>query len=331
MFGCETPSRGEARELGRLSVAIGPQEAAILGRRCGGASRAEYARELIERVLNGSFDAAGLLHAQPIAPLPDGVPAPRLDVRMSKQTRKQFGRWCRAGGVRLGDALRSAIHADEAGLLRGRGRRESSAMRPPAPAPTREPARREAPASGASTSSPAPAPRPPARSQPPRRPVAAEPAKLDALDLLAARVRTSGGSTGWLVAEVERADDDETAALIEKVSDEVGAFLYVEHWSEAAGLEIAQLIAYGGAGSEIAILVGVGLSREKETDDETGEVEEWSEPTYVGLDEPGRVADELVRIVRRLGRDAEVVARVHRLINDDGVVVGIVEFQAEVQ
>jgi len=283
---------------------------------------------MIAALVRAPGDVRDRLRRAPVDPLPeDRREQTRLDVRMPSELRERFDKW--VGHSDLGQIIRAAILDTEAG----------DAEKPsevPAHETLARTKSRGSPEEGARTLTP---PRKPLRTAPQRRGItwkernqtpAARPPKAaapgspsaDVLDLIAARVRQRRREQ-WclgrpiLTVRVERADPEDSDRLVETLIDDPGCFLLAATWDGEVEVALAARIADGAAGDELRILIGLRNGND--------------EPDLLGLDAPGAVANEVVALARRLGRDGNYQAIVHWLTRADAAVLGVVELVADLR
>ena len=86
-------------------------------------------------------------------------------------------------------------------------------------------------------------------------------------------------------------------------------------WEQSVQLAVASRFADGPRGGRLRILLGVG-----ELEDDYD---------FVGLDDPGGVAEAVVTLARRIAREGTYKAVAHWVECDDGASRGIVEVVAD--
>ena len=169
----------------------------------------------------------------------------------------------------------------------------------------------------------------------------------------------------WI--ESEAAMTRETDALIEDVETGADGILLARSWSAAVQLDLANLLADSAAGSSIRFVIGAwadasggiedegdeGNSEQFDVEDDYGEGwdadqdlyaqdeevdddddlegEGEGEVEWIGVRDPGGVADEAVRLAQRVGRDCDLRALTHLGIQVDGRSVHVVEVVGMVQ
>lgn len=190
------------------------------------------------------------------------------------------------------------------------------------------------------------------------------------LGAIAARVRRArqyhfGELRPQLWADAQAATTRETDALIEDVETGADGLLLARSWSAAVQLDLANLLADSAAGSSIRFVIGAwadasggiedegdegnseqfdveddygdgwdadqDLCAEDEEVDDDDDLEGEVEVEWIGVREPGGVADEAVRLAQRVGRDCDLRALTHLGIQVDGRSVHVVEVVGGVQ
>ena len=321
---------------GRLSVVLAPEDVAVLDELAGGRPRTKYARRLIKRLVTADDDIK--------TALPDPVPLPddknertRLDVRLSSDLRRQLKTWC-GRDLRMGDAIRGAIHADRGGLLTPSGADEqpSNGARKLRAKPIVQMPRRSRPLRARSRK---PDHRPGQPAQPPRP----RTPRQQRVDAIADRVRHR--QLGRMIAprvevEVTNATVAETEALVDHLEDDPGPTLLASCWSAEVEIAIAELLADGEPFSRHHVVLGAlpapqqaDLDDNENFDDLEDDAADYVEPSVkiVGLPNAPGVADELAGLVRKIGRDARAVVQVHRLAVDGLGVVRLLELGLELR
>ena len=323
------------KDPGRLSVVLGPEDVAVLDELAGGRPRTKYARRLIRKLVTADGDIKGAL--------PDPVPLPldskertRLDVRLSADLRRQLKQWC-GQDLRLGDAIRGALHADKGGLLTpSTAEQPSNGARRLRAKPIVQMPRRSRPLRARSRK---PDHRPGQPAQPPRP----RTPRQQRVDAIADRVRHR--QLGRMIAprvevEVTNATVAETEALVDHLEDDPGPTLLASCWSAEVEIAIAELLADGEPFSRHHVVLGAlpapqqaDLDDNENFDDLEDDAADYVEPSVkiVGLPNAPGVADELAGLVRKIGRDARAVVQVHRLAVDGLGVVRLLELGLELR
>ncbi len=319
------------QDSSRLSVVLAPEDVEVLDELAGGRPRTKYARRLIKQLLKAGDDIK--------AALPDPVPLPddkkqrtRLDVRLPPGLRHRLKQWC-GPGLRIGDALRGAIHADRGGLLTpSTDEQPTSAARKSQGRPIPQMPRRRRTRTG-----------PPSPPHHPERPAPARTPRQQRVDAVAARVRRQqvGRMVGPRVeVEVSNAVVAETQALIAHLEDDPGGTLLASCWSAEVEIAIAELLADGDPFSGHHIVVGAIPAPQAGQDDHDDVLDDlqddaadFVEPAVriVGIPDAARVGDQLAALVRKVGRDARAVIQVHRLAVDGLGVMRVVELGLELR
>ncbi len=185
------------------------------------------------------------------------------------------------------------------------------------------------------------------------------------IDAIAARIRrTRRYSFGELEpqvwVEVEAATIREADQLVEDIEDGVEGILLARAWTAAVQLDLAGLIADSPVGTETRFILGAWVDHGVEEDEDGGQDDEddedeadWDdvedgsldddrdendddvddddvddddvEIRWVGVRDPGGVADQAARLIKRVGRDGDFQVRTHLNAETDEGAVHLVE------
>ena len=182
------------------------------------------------------------------------------------------------------------------------------------------------------------------------------------IDDIAARVRRSrqysfGELRRQTWVESEAATTRETEKLLEDIETGADGLVVARTWTVAVQLDLANLVADSPGGAEVRFVIGAwidhggGADGDEEDEDDGGD-ESWDpdqdldddpdledededdqevDVEYIGVRDPGGVADEAVCMITRIGRDCDVRVVTHLGIRAEGRVVHLVEVTGAVQ
>ena len=295
----------------RIAVVIGPAEASALAAFADGKPRTDAARTLIQELVASPTRLRDGFAAQPPTELPK-TGRTRLDVRLSRDLRRKFERWC-AGKLSLGDALRAAIRAKKLG-----------ALEPPKPKKVRKSKRKaDNAASPARPRVPAPAPAPtPAPVH--RKVVSPKSAHDQQLDALVARVLRrrveSGGPmelsiAPWLEVQTCYADAEDTEDLVYDLDEGEQLIHLAEGWTQEVEVAVAILLADLANDEPLRVVVGATNSDDR--------------VDYLDIADPGGTAERIATFLRRIGREGNYTLTLHGIQCGDWTRRGVVELAAD--